>query len=331
MTGEIFGTHRKIGIRGTREEPEGYLYQLDNRSGVMVREACFDTGKGGKPFRILHVTDLHLHAINEQDEREENPAVYGSLQHRMAFRNRSTLPNLEKVLALVEGFDQVIITGDAIDYLTWGSLELLQEYVWDRLPGVWVTVGGHELTRVMEGEVPDPTTLESRYGILGQYWRHNMAYCSRILGDKAMLIQMNNGESRYLEGEYHRLLRDLDAARKRHLLVLLFQHEPLCTHNPAEKEVLPLRANDGTGTCNFCDSFLGCADSDEMTKRVCGLIRRNADIIKGVFCGHWHSDFYTQIQGFCTQDGVRVKKDIPQYVLTGNMYDNGHVMAITIK
>ena len=58
MTGEIFGTHRKIGIRGTKGEPEGYLYQLDNRSGVMVREACFDTGKGGKPFRILHVTDL---------------------------------------------------------------------------------------------------------------------------------------------------------------------------------------------------------------------------------------------------------------------------------
>ena len=297
----------------------------------MVREACFDSGKGGEEIKILQVTDLHLHAINRRDEQEENPSVFGSLQHRMAFRNASTLPNLKRVLGLMEGFEQVIVTGDAIDYLTWGSLELMEDYIWERIPNVWVTVGGHELTRVMEGDVPDPTTLESRYEILRGYWRHDMYYSSKILGDKVLLVQMNNGQGRYFESQYDSLRRDIARARQERLLLLLFQHEPICTRNPAEKDVVPLRVNDGTGCRDFCEGFLGGGESDEATAKVYRLITESADVIRGVFCGHRHNDFYTEIKAFSFQNGMRSESVIPQYVLTGNMYDNGHIMAITVK
>ena len=53
----------------------------------------------------------------------------------------------------------------------------------------------------------------------------------------------------------------------------------------------------------------------------------NADVIRGIFCGHWHSDFYTEILAE-TPDGK--KTVIPQYVLTGNMYDKGHALIITV-
>ncbi len=328
---ENFANHKKIDIHGSFQDANTHIYQLDNKSGIMVREASFDTGKGGKEIKILHVTDLHLHAINQRDEQDENPSVFGSLQHRMAFRNESTLPNLKRVLGIRNGFDQTIITGDAIDYLTWGSLELLQNYVWEQIPDVWVTVGGHELTRVMEGDIPDPTTLESRYRILKAYWKHDMYYFSKILGGKVMLVQMNNGESKYHECQYQSFKRDIDIARREEMILLLFQHEPLCTHNPAEKQVVPLRINDGSGCRNFCDCFMGNDESDEVTGRIYRLITENADVIKGVFCGHRHSDHYTEIKASGLSSGDRKEMIIPQYVLTGNMYDNGHIMVITVK
>ncbi len=326
-----FGSHKKIDICGTREHPESYIYQLDNRNGVMVREAWFDSGKGGAQIKILQMTDLHLHAINRRDEQEENPSVFGSLQHRMAFRNASTLPNLKRVLGLLDGFDQVIVTGDAIDYLTWGSLELVEKYVWERIPGVLVTIGGHELTRVMEGDEPDPTTLESRYEILRGYWRHDMYYSSKILGDKALLVQINNGEGRYSDCQCERFRRDIERARRERLVLLLFQHEPVCTRNPAEREAVPLRVNDGAGSRDFCNGFLGAGECDQATAEIYRLITESADVIKGIFCGHWHSDFYTEVKASYIQGGTRRESVIPQYVLTGNMYDNGHIMAITVK
>ncbi len=328
---EYFAGHKKLDVCGSRERPESHIYQLDNKSGVMVREAYFDSGKGGAEIGILQMTDLHLHAINRRDEQEENPSVFGSLQHRMAFRNASTLPNLKRVLGLLEGFDQVVVTGDAIDYLTWGSLELAEKYVWERIPDVFVTVGGHELTRVMEGDVPDPTTLESRYEILRGYWRHDMYYSSKILGDKVLLVQMHNGEGRYFDCQCEPFRRDIERARRERLVLLLFQHEPVCTRNPAEKEAVPLRVNDGAGSRDFCNGFIGAGECDRATAEVCRLIAESADVVKGIFCGHWHSDFYTELIASGLWNGQRREAVIPQYVLTGNMYDNGHVMAITVR
>jgi hypothetical protein len=60
------------------------------------------------------------------------------------------------------------------------------------------------------------------------------------------------------------------------------------------------------------------------------LIRQSADVIKGVFCGHRHSDFYTEILGI-DQNGAPNQKVIPQYILTATVYDDrGHMMKITI-
>ena len=232
--------------------------------------------------------------------------------------------------------DQTIVTGDILDYLSYGAQELTQKHLFWRDSNLLAAIGGHEVTRVMQGVVPDTTTKESRLEILKSFWCNDIFYESRILGNRVIAVVMDNGSSgTYTEDQFNRLKSDLEYARRNDLIVLIFQHEPLCTANPAETEVPFVRPCDPSGSRNFFKDFVGGVWvrehlKDEWSMRTHDLIRQSSDVIKGVFCGHRHSDFYTEILGIAA-DGVPDGTVIPQYVLTATVYENlGHIMKITI-
>ena len=314
-------------IEGSGADPRRHIFRLENE-GIMFRTAHFDTEKGGDPIEILHTTDLHLNCLDAVDCIERRPCILSTREFRLGYRDGSTVPNTVRTMALSKFFDQTVVTGDTLDYITHGTFDLTKRLVWDVCPDAFVTIGGHDITRVMQGKVPDDTTLESRYALLSENWRHDIHYVSRVLGDKVRVVAVNNGQSRFFSHQTERLRADISDARARGHIVLLFWHEPICTRNPNEVDVVPIRVNDGSGTRDFCHSFIGkdgqtCAESLEFYN----LVTHNADVIRGIFCGHWHSDFYTEILAE-TPDGK--KTVIPQYVLTGNMYDKGHALIITV-
>ena len=243
-------------------------------------------------------------------------------QYRMAFRNESTVSNAEKSLELVPFFDKTVITGDIIDYLTWGSLDLAKELIWDKYPDILMPLGGHDYTRCMEGDIDDLTSEESRLDILKAYWKHDLFYTSEIIKDKVMIVTLFN-DMTYFDFQVEKLKKDIEKARDNDLIILIFQHEPLCTKNEKEKELHAIRVNDRAGKVHdFCNKFHGSEKSSDASKAMHKLITESADVIKGIFCGHLHCDFYTEI--------IAEDKVIPQYVLTGNMYDEGHIMIIEV-
>ena len=324
-------SRQKIDIVGTSDDMNTYIYKLGD-DGIMFREAVIDSGRGGDPVEILHSTDFHLNCLNARDCIEMRPCILSTREFRFAFRDGRTVPNTISTMALSKFFDQTVITGDTIDYITWGTFDLMDELIWKPYPETLVALGGHDITRVMQGKVADDTTLESRYDLVKENWRHDVHYVSKILGDKVRVVVLNNGQSRYFDHQVEKFEKELENARRDGHIILVFQHEQLCTHNKNEKNANPLRINDGSGNRNFCDNFMGCERSDEPTKRMYKLITENADIVKGVFCGHWHSDYYTEIiASYKDEHGNKVDTFIPQYVLTGNMYDKGHALIITVK
>lgn len=321
----------KITVAGSPDDPKHYIYQL-GEDGIMFRHAEIDTGKGGEPIKILQSTDFHLNCLNAKDCIEMRPCILSTREFRMAFRDGRTVPNTIRTMDIAKFFDQTIITGDTIDYITWGTFDLMEELVWNACPDVLVAMGGHDIVRVMQGKVPDDTTLESRYEILEKYWRHDMHYVSRVLGDKVRVVVINNGEHKFRPGQAELLKANIEDARKKGHSILIFAHEPICTRNENETDVTPIRINDGSGTRDFCNKFLGGDICDENTMEVYNTIVSNADVIKGMFVGHWHSDFYTEIIACYTdENGNKVDTVIPQYILTGNMYDKGHALIITVK
>lgn len=306
--------------------PNRHIYRLENE-GIMFRYARFDTTKKGEPIEILHTTDMHLNCLDAVDCIEQRPCILSTRQYRLGFRDGSTVPNTMRTMALAKFFDQTVITGDTLDYITHGTFDLMNRLIWQVCPDALVTLGGHDITRVMQGTVPDDTTLESRYELLAENWRHDIRYASRILGDKVHIVAADNGQSRYYAPQIEKFRAEIKEARKNNRIILLFQHEPICTRNPKEIDNTPLRVNDGSGTRDFCNNFIGSDGTDAESMEFYNLIVHNADVVRGLFCGHWHSDFYCEVLAQ-TSDGTETV--IPQYVLTGNMYDKGHALIITV-
>lgn len=318
-------------ITGSIEDKRTWIYRR-NDTGVYVREVTVDSGHNdSREAHILHITDLHFNAVNDEDR--DNDEVMGTAKCRWWNAGGKSVIAAEKTMTHARGFDQTILTGDTLDYLSMGAIELLKRHVFDVDPTVIATLGGHETTRQMETGRPDATSLESRLEVLRKAWNSDLFYVSRIIKDKVMIIAMDNSQGYYWPKQVQNLETDVYAAKKAGLPVLIFQHEPLCTRNPAEKNLQPIRRND-TGEFDFCVKGIGGEDADEVTKAVYHLIITNADTIKGVFCGHLHSDYYTEILASYTDLGGQIHNTvIPQYILTAAIYDDyaGHVLEITVR
>lgn len=312
---ELLGNPMVTSVSGTSKKST-HIYKIDE-SGVNVRFILIEGIKSGKQVNILHATDFHFNKLNDKDIAENNPCVAATKKVRSAYSDESTLANTQKVLAYADKFDAVAITGDNIDYLTWGSLEMLKEHIFEPLgEKVIMALGGHDTTRLMEtGSPADPTTLQSRYDIIASYYPHDIYYSSKILENRVMLIQMDNGTRAYTEEQLNKFKADIEKARKENLVILLFQHEPMATGNTKDSA---LRSISGAGKHNFYrEAKVGSKHvADGVSEVIYKLITENADIIKGLFCGHIHDDFYTEIKASYIKDGKKVETTIPQIVLS---------------
>ncbi len=302
-------------------------------TGVQVRYIEIEGVSKGEQVNIMQLTDMHFNSLNERDRQENNPVVMSSYENREYCRDGVTVPKTQAVLDYAKYYDAVVATGDNIDYLTYGSLELLKENLFDKIDKLLVCLGNHEATRQMTGTVADPTTLESRLEILKKYWNHDLHYASLLIKNRVLLIQMDNSRGKYLSGQAEQLEADIKKAREQGLTVLIFQHIPLSTRNPKDSYIMPLVLSGTIHGENFYSKQIGAVGSnlDSATKKVYNLITTNADVIRGVFCGHLHYDFLVEIPATYERDGIKTETVIPQVVLNQAFNTNGHFLSITVK
>ena len=306
---------------------------------VRIREVTIDSGKGGDPVTVIQLSDLHLGMCTAEDLK--NPTLASTAQYRKWGANGAFVPNAKSALDYADSQnpDQIVITGDAIDYLSEGSMNLLKETVWDRyrdedgnVSRVLIAIGNHEREQKMEGRVDESLTLAEREQMVKDNWEHDILYTSRILKEKVMVIQMDNGMGYFRDEQVPLLRDDLALAREKGYTVLLFFHEPISTGNPKDRDVNASYAGTGAGTSfNFYTGSTVAnpfADAGSTNGAIYQMIVNSADVVRGVFCGHLHADYYTEIQAK-TPDGQA--KVIPQYVLTGTPYDKGHALKITVQ
>ncbi len=314
---------------GDPAKPETCIWRL-TESGVHFRLHEIDTGLGGDPMEIVQITDIHFNYCNEKDR--ENTELQGTLQNRKWLADAASVPGCQKAMEYASFFDQTVITGDTLDYLSDGAIELMQKYIWDVDPDVLCAVGGHEFVRQMQTGIKDQTSFASRWEMVQKAWKHDITYTSRVVGDKALVIVLDNNYATFRESQIEPLRRDLALAREKGYAVLLFMHETISTGKEEDRRVKAIHIYDGEYR-NFYDNH-ACADSEGATGTVYRMITENADLVRGVYVGHHHSAYYSEIVGsYVDESGVRREKSIPQFVLEGNPYDKqcGHVLKITVK
>lgn len=307
----------------------GTLYLADN--GLLIWDAALDAGIGQEVL-IGHLSDIHYNYCNQQDFDEEDPVLMSTLEHRHWLAGGASVPKARRCLEFLDDADQIVINGDTLDYLSYGAMELMQREIWDKYPGIIATVGGHEFTRKMQGTVAETTSREERVAIVEKFWPHDIHYTAKLLKNKILVIGLCNDLARFDENQYQRLEEDIALARKSGWIILLFAHEPICTRNPAHKTVTAddaIMVGDPSGfPNNYCDGgYAGGQNSDEFTMAFYRLITGNADVIRGFFAGHLHSDLYLEISAQLPDGTPTV---IPQYIRTATAYRDGHLMRILV-
>lgn len=313
-----------VTMNGSSKNLKTWVYQLAD-SGLLVREARFDSGKGGDPATIIAAADIHFTVLNDKDRQENNASLMWTAEKRKGAWPNS-VKNAERIMDYAASFDQTVWCGDSMDYLSYGNIEQIKKTIWGKDPNALVAMGNHEMVRTMNmaGEIKDNSSLDSRYAILEKEWKHDIYYTSKVVKNKVMVIQMDNSQNRFWASQVPKLKADLDTARKNGYVVLLFYHIALSTGNTEDRRLQSFYPK-GT-TYNFYD---GCVDNqDDATIEMYKLITNNADVIKGAFCGHEHQNFYMEIKAK-TPDGKDAA--IPQYVLTSSHTQMGAIMKITVK
>ena len=313
-------------VCGDPAHPETYIYRVKS-SGVHVREHVIDSGLGGEAVEIVQITDVHFNAFDEEDEQNEELML--TKAGRQWLRGGASVAGIRKAMEYARFADQTVITGDTLDFLSHAAMELTQKYIWDVDPSALITLGGHDITRSMQSPQPDRTSLASRLAILRGFWKHDLFYESRLIGGKALVVALDNGCGRYREEQIPKLEADIALARENGYVLLLFQHEPIDTGRPEDAALPAIRVYDPP-TWN-ARLAIGSPDlpADPATEQVLRLIKENADVVRGIYCGHQHSAFYCEVLASCRG----VPSVIPQYILEGNPYDGqcGHVLRITVK
>ncbi len=328
----------------------------DQYGELLTRDFNIKIGNSGNKVTIVQLTDLHIRLIDDNNSYDKNnKTLQNTKTHRNWPDQYNAQRNLNSALDYYESLnaDQLIITGDALDCLSMGGLNYLKEKIWNRFGkyNVLIAPGNHELIQnIQDAKVkvdnPETETAEARYKLLKDNWGGtDPIYESRVLQNKVMVITMDNGLNDrdeiakphfgklFHDEQVAMLTDDLKLARQNGYAVLLFMHSPIGTGNPADTSVQitydpdtptygsgvgktqNLYENVAAGTPNNGDSAASAA--------IWNLIYENSDIVAAVFAGHVHGDFYSEIIG-------KTRK-IPQILLRGMCYEQGHALKITVE
>ncbi len=278
---------------------KNWIYTLGDEY-LTVRETTIQSGRVGEAIEIVHITDAHI--------------------------SNSYAPNTHWQRCLRYGgqYDYTVATGDIIETCKDTLLRYFKSSIAD-YPRIMVGLGNHEWTG---NGVTNSSDKTEQYATLQSYWPNDVRYSSVVVKNRVMLIQLDNSQHKFLDSQVPQLKADIDTARKNGYTVLLFYHIPLRSYNMAEMNLQPLLRYDAstTNTYNFAGSQL--FPTTTATKQIYELIRNNADVIRGAFCGHLHDAIYSEMIAK-TPDGTSAI--IPQYVGYAAKYGNGHVLKITVK
>lgn len=329
---EWFFSQEKLPVELKNHNAGCKVYRLAS-SGHTICDIEIDTKKGGEPVTIGMCTDLHFNLCTKEDALD--PEVNYTEQCRMWLANGKSIPQACKSLEALDYCDAGVVTGDILDYLSYGAIELTKRLIIKKYPDYLLAPGGHDITKQMQTGIPDQLPLEERVAILKEFWPHDLHYVSKEVGDKAIIVAIDNGQSKYLDCQIEKLAADIEKARREEKVVLIFQHEPISTGNPEHRSVLAtIKASGASEYANFYTypPFKDDETCDESTRTVYRMICDNADVVRGVFAGHWHSQFYAEINGSYMKDGERIEATIPHYAIYGNPYfECGYIARITVK
>lgn len=354
---EVYGFNVQLANR----KAVRYLKVLSN--GVRITETKIKSLKSttsGSPVKIAFFSDPHfVGELTENDKTKQNLVDLYELR-KNTFRNSTKVTPVS--LDFGDLFDRTVIGGDLFDFYSEGNINLYKQTVADKYSNVLTALGNHETAEGFSGITPvTPTPQSEIYAVLNsnvfgfesiktsgtftslsEAEAYNDIYLSHNLvtdasgNEKALLVMMDNQAYTYQFSElhYNRLNFYINYAKSHKIPMLIFQHSPISTGRSSEVistyDIITNGNGKGENWGTAASPALPGANYHDthnpMTNRVYDLIVNNADVIKGIFCGHVHNNVYTEIVAK-NSDGTSAI--IPQYTIAGNyLYSNINLITV---
>ncbi len=276
-----------------------------------------------KPTSIGVIADAHINYLLEEDKLDAE--LLFTNQTRLWAKGGAFFDRTKKAVEFASAYDAVMLAGDIADFLTRGSLEFMKKEIFEKYDNFYYAAGGHDVTKNMETGLGDKTPLEERMALLQSYVPNDIIYHSVVINDSVMCVLMYNNGMSYRPGQAEKLEADIRLSREKGYTLLIFQHEPVATKNPLYSETACMDScNDPIKVeFNYCGkrSVFGAGlEENPDTIAVRDLILGNADVIRGLICGHRHYNYFVELDAH-TPDGRDAV--IPQYVVRACAYDAG--------
>ena len=333
--------------------------KLDGKLSPLVIGVDIDAVGGNSNVdatTIMQLSDLHFTYCDEEDFAENNPLTMASWENRqnngtwfttdMDFSS-TPLKWVQNTLEYAAAVgDQTVITGDMIDFISYGNLKLMNRVIAEPYSNSLMVVGNHEPVRLVSdyGVGADDRFCKEYYKMLEKNWaNHDLSYTRKMVGKEVMVIQMDNANYYFTQDQIDKLTADLKIARENGYTVLIFTHIPFVPTDGATSQELLM------GTLGFEDGLVESINSNielidgrdadwsadgkssftpkeyvSTTEAMYNLIVSNGDIIKGVFNGHQHKTIYSKLY---KKGGVV----IPQYTLGTSFVEGGVTLKINVK
>jgi hypothetical protein len=177
-----------------------------------------------QPIKILHITDVHLTYANEND----TPRHHCLMQKRFdVFQKEGENPPftpagyLEQAIALAKEENALLVcTGDAIDILTYGNLEVFKRIIEGE--DMMFSPGGHEHQRVCVRTMEEPPEYqdEARARLESELSRFDLSFESRVIGG-VNIITADNSLDYYSRKTVAAFKRELEKG----LPIVVFSHD----------------------------------------------------------------------------------------------------------
>ena len=294
--------------------------------GVVERTIKIKSKKHGRPLCIAHLTDLHFNLCNQRDIDENDPVLMSTYENREWLKNGSSVDNAIRSLEHASDADAIVVTGDILDYLSYGCEELAKNRVFAPYPNLIATLGNHEAARRVQGKYAEAMPYSEKEKRLRSFWPNDLHYSSRVIDERVMIIQIDNCSERngFRADQTDKLIKDIDTARSNGYIALLFFHVHISPENEKYAEARSDLIGDAAYKTADLNRYGISARHGEASSKIIEIIKSSPDVIKGCFCGHMHSDFYCDIEAEDNQI-------IPQYLLIGTPYDKGHLLKIIVE
>lgn len=269
--------------------------------GLVVKETEINIGIK-KPVTIARITDSHLAYVNGADNataREQASTRYPYFTNNDVKLQRCV--NYANAL----GVDLVAFTGDIWDFFSVGNLEKFKSAT-GVLDDFIYTVGNHDDVYVVGGNLPTADERAFMHKNIANYVKGDLSFDTRQVGE-ITVVTMDNSRYSFNDEQVQKMKAEIAKGRP----MLLMMHVPLYTETLYQKA----SANNEVGYI-----MPSVSKATGSTKEMLELINNNASLIKGIFAGHMHYDFVSDLD--C---GIR------QYMLTVSYSGGGTVEIITVK